>query len=72
MMKNKLVVMVFGIFLCSLIFWLAGCSQPGETTAEGHRRHRRNLRLNRQGLMQDIDKVLLTDKPSKLIDKRIP
>lgn len=64
--------MILGIFLFALIFWLNGCSQPGETVAEGHRRHIRNVRINQQELNQDIDKALLFDEPSKLSDKRIP
>jgi hypothetical protein len=72
MMKKTSVSMILGIILFALIFWLSGCSQPGETTAEGHRRHIRNARINQQELNQDIDKALLFDKPSKLSDKRIP
>jgi len=72
MMKKMSVSMILGIFLFALIFWLSSCSQPGETTAEGHRRHIRNVRINQQELNQDIDKALLSDKPSKLSDKRIP
>jgi len=51
-----------------------GCSisQPGETAAEGHRRHQRVVRINQQELMADIDTVLMLDEPSKLTDKRIP
>jgi hypothetical protein len=62
------------ILLSILMFLPCGCStkQMGETKAEGHRRHRRNLRLNQQEMMEDIDMVLLLDKPSKLTDKRIP
>lgn len=62
------------ILLSILIFLPCGCSpkQMGETAAEGHRRHRRNLRLNQQEMMEDIDMVLLLDKPMKLTDKRIP
>jgi hypothetical protein len=54
---------------------LPGCgsfAQPGETEAEGRRRHLRNLAVNRQEMMADIDKVLLLDEPSRLTDKRIP
>ena len=47
-------------------------AQPGETEAEGRRRHIRNDRINQQGLSQDIDRALLLDKPSKLSDKRVP
>ena len=47
-------------------------AQPGETEAEGRRRHLRNERIDRQSLMRDIDRMMLTDQPSKLTDKRIP
>ncbi len=58
--------------------WLSlacGCSsyeQPGETAAEGRRRHERVARINRQEMMADIDRFLLLDRPSRLTDKRIP
>ncbi len=62
------------VFLGTLVLLSFGCSsqQPGETVAEGQRRHKRNLRINQQGMMADIDRVLLLDKPSKLTDRRIP
>ena len=61
------------VALLALVFMTFGCSisQPGETAAEGHRRHQRVVRINQQELMADIDKALLIDKPSKLTDKRI-
>ncbi len=67
--KVVLVVVLFAVICLSV-----GCStaQLGETSAEGHRRHLRNLRINQQEMMQDIDTALLTDKPSRLTDKRIP
>ena len=63
------------VLLCTLVFWLGGCSlleQPGETADKGHQRHLRNLSVNQQNLMSDIDRALLIDRPSKLTDKRIP
>ena len=64
---------ILGIILCVLVFLPIGCkSQLGETTAEGHRRHKRALRINNEAMMGDIDRVLLLDQPSKLTDKRIP
>ena len=66
---------VLVVALLVLVFMPFGCSsfsQPGETAAEGHRRHQRVARINQQELMQDIDTVLLIDEPSKLTDKRIP
>ena len=65
---------VLAIILCALVFLPIGCSseQMGETAAQGQRRHQRNLRINQQGMMADIDKTLLLDKPSRLSDKRLP
>ena len=63
------------IVLCALFLVPLGCrsyDQMGETAAEGHRRHKRVLRLNRQGMMEDLDTFMLLDRPSKLTDKRIP
>jgi len=67
--------LILSVILCALVFWPCSCrsyEQPGETTAEGHRRHRRVLRINKQEMMADIDRVLLLDEPSKLTDKRMP
>ena len=65
---------VLAVVLLALIFIPFGCSisQPGETAAEGHRRHQRIARINQQEMMEDIDKTLMIDKPSRLTDKRIP
>ncbi len=71
-MKKTSVSMILGIVLFALVIWLSGCRQPGETTAEGSRRHNRNLSINQQELNQDLDKTFLLDKPSRLSDKRIP
>ncbi|MBA7606177.1 hypothetical protein ES703_13318 [subsurface metagenome] len=66
---------ILSVILWALVFVPFGCGgswQAGETAAESQRRHERVLRINRQAMMADIDKVLLLDKPSKLTDKRIP
>ena len=66
---------IMTMVLTALFLLPIGCSsyeQPGETTAEGRRRHLRNERIDQGGLMADIDKFFLTDEPSKLSDKRIP
>ena len=63
------------VILCALFLVPLGCrsyNQVGETTAEGHRRHKRVLRLNNNEMMADLDAFMLLDKPSKLTDKRIP
>jgi flagellar biosynthesis component FlhA len=69
---KRISFLLLAVLLCTATFWLGGCEQPGETTAEGHRRHLRNLSINQQNLNADIDRTLLIDKPSKLTDKKIP
>jgi len=65
---------VLAVILLVLVLTPFGCSlsQPGETVAEGHRRHQRVVRINQQELMADVDTVLMLDEPSNLTDKRIP
>ena len=60
--------------LCAIVLMPLGCSfnRLGETTAQGHRRHLRNYRLNQGELMHDIDMVLMTEEPSRLGEMRIP
>lgn len=76
MMKSVSVCkVILVIVFCALFLVPLGCrsyDQLGETTAEGHRRHKRVLRINRQEMMADLDMLMLLDKPSKLTDKRIP
>ncbi|MBN2183648.1 MAG: hypothetical protein JW715_17195 [Sedimentisphaerales bacterium] len=62
------------ILLSILVFLPCGCTtaQLGETQAQGHRRHIRNLRINQRQMMEDIDMVFMTDQPSRLTDRRIP
>ena len=68
-MKNIFVLMISCILLCDVLFTLVGCSrdyaQPGETAAEGHRRHLRNLSVNHQNMMRDLDVFWLSDKPDQ-------
>ena len=74
-MKSVSLCRVILTVVLGVLFLLpGGCSfdQPGETVAEGRRRHLRNARINQQEMMADIDTVMLSDKPSKLSDKRIP
>ena len=65
---------ILPVILLVLVFMPFGCSfsQPGETSAEGHRRHQRMARINQQEMMADIDAVFMLDEPSRLTDKRIP
>jgi hypothetical protein len=76
-MKNATVCvfrLILLIVFCSVILSLAGCegAQPGRTAAEVEQGRIRKKRIEEEQLREDIDKVLLTDKPSRLSDKRVP
>jgi hypothetical protein len=66
--------LILVITLLLLVFIPFGCTftQPGETLAEGHRRHLRTVRINEQEMMSDIDMALMLDRPSRLDDLSIP
>lgn len=66
--------MTLVVLLASLVVTMGGCAmhQMGETASEGHRRHIRNLRLERQAMAEDIDLLLMTDDPSTLSERVIP
>jgi len=73
--KSRFVCKVFlGVVLVIFVCWLSGCKspQPGETAAEGRRRHIHNLEINNQELIHDIDYALLFDEPSRLTGLRMP
>ena len=76
-MKNATVCvfrLILLIVFCSFILFIAGCkgAQPGRTAAEVEQDRIRKKRIEGQQLREEIDKVLLTDKPSRLSDKRVP
>jgi len=76
-MKNANVYvfrLILLIVFCWVILFWAGCegAQPGRTAAEVEQARIRKSRIEEQQLREDIDKVLLTDKPSRLSDKRAP
>ena len=72
MMKKASVKIILAAVLCLSAMWVSGCSQQGETTAEGNRRHIRNVRINQEQLNEDLDAVFMADKPSNLSEMRVP
>jgi len=74
-MRNSFSVSFLVVLLLGCALFLTGCgffNQPGKTAQEVNREHRRMLRINQQEMMQDIDKALLLDQPSKLTDMKLP
>ncbi len=72
-MKNVLfsrhfrVIVCIGV-LCSMGLCLLGCSTPGERSSEVFRRHRNVFRTDRLQMQEDVDAVLMLDRPSRLSD----
>ena len=71
-MKYKRCILLV-LLQVALAVCMSGCGMhgQGETAAEGSRRHRRILDNNTQQLADDIDMVLMLDKPSKLSELRV-
>ena len=54
---------------------MGGCchyARPGETASERGLRQKRVFRVNCSQMMDDIDKVLMLDRPSGLSEYRLP
>ena len=65
-------VMFCFCILCVTALCLSGCFKgTGETTSQIHQKHMRVINTSRRQMQDDIDAVLLLDKPSKLNDKVI-
>ena len=62
---------VLSIVILIYLVGASGCNSihsPGETSAEGHRRHMRMVNLETQMIWADIDAVLYTDETTRLAD----
>jgi len=66
-----MLVFVSAIFLAGLIF-ITGCGMTGQgqTAAERKRQHSRTWQTAKQQVADDLDKVMLYDKPSSLSSLR--
>ena len=71
-MKSSFRIRLFSLMLsvlCLVSFCLIGCSSPGESADDIHRRHARTLKTNLLQTQDDLDAVLLFDRPGRLSDK---
>jgi len=59
---NTLLVMCF-VVICLTVF---GCHGLGETADERSQDHARQKRLHKQMLVDDVDAILLKDRPQRL------
>jgi hypothetical protein len=67
---------VLTVLLLALALFSTGCAgffdHPGKTAQEVHRDHLRELRVNNQQMMRDIDRWLGFDQPSMLTERKLP
>lgn len=68
-MRQQLFLPVILVILLAAVSILAtGCAAPGMTKKEVHRRHIDMVNNNLLQMQDDIDAVLLIDRPSRLSD----
>jgi Tfp pilus assembly protein PilN len=75
LMRNKFAIITLAGLLLTIALLATGCGlfdQPGKTAAEVNREHLRELQINQQQMMRDIDRTLDLDQPSTLTDNKIP
>ena len=73
-MKRTLIGFTLLLLLVSFALTLGGCAkeQMGETVAEGHRRHVRLMRLQKQQMVEDIDAFFMLERPTRTCERTIP
>ena len=73
-MKNIKISMLF-VVLLGMVFGLSGCGKNwhglGETAAERNRRKALKYSIEQQELVDDVDAVLLNDRPSRLTKYKV-
>lgn len=58
------------LFLLSVVAsCLVGCSAPGQTAGQVHRRHVDATRTYMLQMQDDVDAILMIDRPSRLSEK---
>ena len=70
-MRKHKIQRVMGFLLVAVGIALAGCSAPGLTSAEVNRRHHRTIQNNLWQMQDDIDSILLLDRPSRLSEMTV-
>ncbi len=71
-MKTRLFIPVILLLLLMTVSILtAGCAAPGLTKQEVHRRHKNVFNNDLLQMQEDIDAVLMIDRPSRLSDMMV-
>lgn len=69
---KKILVSILLVFVLSIIgLTVCGCRGLGETAAEREDDHKRQMNLNNQMMIDDIDAVFQTDRPSRLTENTV-
>lgn len=71
----RIPAVAFGLVFLGICLLLVGCGPYaglGETSAERGLRHKRVFRVNLGEMYEDIDRVLMLDRPSGLTENRLP
>ncbi len=66
MRKQLLLPVILVVLLAAVSTLTTGCAAPGLTKKEVHRRHIETINNNSLQMQDDIDAVLLLDRPGRL------
>lgn len=70
-MKKVLVSILLAFVLSIMGLSVSGCHGLGETSAERADDHKRQMMLNNQMMVDDIDAIFMTDRPSRLTEDTV-
>jgi len=70
-MKKVLISILLAFVLSIIGISVGGCHGLGETAAERSDDHKRQMRLNNQMLIDDIDAIWQTDRASRLTEDTV-
>lgn len=68
MKKNRIILLALVLTMAAGLL-LGGCAAPGRTSAEVHRDHMNTWQHDLWQMQDDVDAVLMIDRPSRLSDK---
>ena len=66
MNKHVLKRVILVVFLMAVSMLMTGCAAPGLTKQEVHRRHIDTFQNDMWQMQDDIDAILMIDRPSRL------
>lgn len=66
-----LTVLILSAMLLSVCLTVLGCAGQGHTRAELRRERLRTLDADRKAMYDDVESLLMIDRPSRLTDKTV-